>query len=289
MAENNVVRDRFLDVGEEPKQVLMPIEGYENKPLVSLEEAVEPIEKTLYNLDTKVKTAKWNSRQPPDNLSSDESAAIHLYTMEWPDPYPSLYTLLNQQLRSKKRKNLTPWFLYLKLFLTALYKLPSFKGTIWRGINEDLSDQYIDECIWWGVSSCTRKLNVTEEFVSRAGKRTLFNIECINGKVIKGHSYNPEENEIVLMPGTYLRVVGKSSPADGLHIIHLQEEAPPYQTITPPFDLSSTLTNLTISTNKKSTQPSSYAASTLPQGEIFLIFSVFQGKICYNRIILMIN
>lgn len=124
MAHNNAVVDRFLDAGKEPKEPLLPIEGYEQKPLVTLEEAVVPIEKTLFNLDSKVKTAIRGSQRPLDGLSPDESAAIYLYTVEWPDPHPSFYTLLNQHLRSKKRKTLTPWFLYLKLFLTALYKLP---------------------------------------------------------------------------------------------------------------------------------------------------------------------
>lgn len=49
---------------------------------------------------------------------------------------------------------------------------------------------------------------------------------------------DPAENEIILMPGTYLRVISKSSLAQDLNIIHLQETAPPYQTIAPPFVLS---------------------------------------------------
>ncbi|CAF4990789.1 unnamed protein product, partial [Rotaria socialis] len=34
---------RFSDILGEPCQMLMPIEGYEKKPIVTLEEAVEPI------------------------------------------------------------------------------------------------------------------------------------------------------------------------------------------------------------------------------------------------------
>ncbi|CAF5067806.1 unnamed protein product, partial [Rotaria sp. Silwood1] len=40
MSKNSTI-DRYLDAGEEPTQTLLPIEGYEKKPLVSLEEAVE--------------------------------------------------------------------------------------------------------------------------------------------------------------------------------------------------------------------------------------------------------
>ncbi|CAF0810886.1 unnamed protein product, partial [Didymodactylos carnosus] len=257
MAYGSVV-DRFLDAEEEPSQTLIPIQGYEKAPLVSLEEAVEPIQTLIPNLDSMVKTAKRNSRKPSDDLTPDESAAIHLYTMQWPKPHPSLYTLLNKKLRSQDRDTLILWFSYLKLFLTALHKLPSFKGTIWRGVQGNLSDQYDKDQIWWGASSCTETMNVMEEFVGLDGVRTLFNIECINGKVIRAHSYYKTENEILLMPGTYLQVVSKWRAAKDLYIIHLRETTAPYQTIAVPCDLPSSfvgissLTTLAISKEKKS-------------------------------------
>ncbi|CAF4077434.1 unnamed protein product, partial [Rotaria sp. Silwood1] len=34
---------RFADLGTLPKRMLAPIEGYENMPVVSLEEAVKPL------------------------------------------------------------------------------------------------------------------------------------------------------------------------------------------------------------------------------------------------------
>ena len=37
------------------------------------------------------------------------------------------------------------------------------------------------------------------------------------------------------MPGTYLKVVSKYSPAKDLHIIHLREEIPPFPLINRPF------------------------------------------------------
>ena len=247
MAQNYTVSSRFLDVGKEPKIDLGPIEEYEKKPLVSLEEAVVRIEKSLFNLDPRVKTALRNSREPADGLPPNESAAIHLYTMEWPDPHPSLYTVFNQHLRSQERKSLTPWFLYLKLFLTALYKLPSFKGVIWRGVPQNLSDQYKDDCIWWGVSSCSKSRHVTTNFIGSASERTLFMVECKNGKAINAHSHHPEEDEVILMPGTFLRVMNKSNPVAGLHLVHLQEAPPPYQIIAPPFDVPAPPPNLTSS------------------------------------------
>ncbi|CAF1467171.1 unnamed protein product [Adineta steineri] len=234
MAER-IVPERFLDAGEEPEQTLTPIHGYEKVPLVSLKEAIEPIKSLLYNADIMVEIAKRNSRKPADDLTSDESAAIHLYTMQWPQPNESLYTLLNKNLRSKNRETLVSWFCFLKLFLTALYKLPSIKSTIWRGVRGNLSSQYDADQIWWGASSCTETMKTMEAFVGTSGVRTLFTIECINGRSISAHSYFKDENEILLMPGSYFKVVDKWSPAKDLYIIHLREMTPPFLTVASPF------------------------------------------------------
>jgi hypothetical protein len=277
MAEGNVI-SRFVDAGKEPTKALIPIEGYEEKPLVSLKEAVAPIEPPIHNLKTMVWTAERNCDDPLDGLTCDESASIHLYTMEWSGNHDSLYTLLNQKLRSERRNELKSWFLYLKLFFTALYKLPSIKKVIWRGIRGDVSHLYKKDYIWWGVSSCTESMEIMEKFVGRSGVRTLFMIEAINGKAIQSHSFYKDENEIILMPGTYLRVIGKWSPANDLYIIHLQEETPPCQLVAPPFPSSPSSTDtflvekLTIS---KPIQSKSQAESSQSYGKSFYIFSFF--------------
>ena len=230
---------RFLDVGEEPNQVLLPIRGYAKEPSLPLEEAVKPISDLLDDLETMVDIAKSNSKKPADGLTVDESAAIHLYTMQWEEPNVSLFTKLNTTLRSKRREPLKPWFRYLKLALTALFKLPPVKGTVWRGVRGNLSDQYDDEHIWWGFSSCTESMKVMEQFVGTTGVRTLFNIECINGKAIQKHSFYKDESEVLLLPGTYFRVVGKWSPAKDLYIIQLRETPAPRMYLEPPFESAS--------------------------------------------------
>jgi hypothetical protein len=75
-----------------------------------------------------------------------------------------------------------------------------------------------------------------DNFLGQSGERTIFMIECVNGKAIRHHSQYPEENEILLMPGSYLRVIDKHSPAQHLYIIHLQEVKAPYELLKPPFD-----------------------------------------------------
>ncbi|CAF1491301.1 unnamed protein product [Adineta ricciae] len=84
-------------------------------------------------------------------------------------------------------------------------------------------------------------MNVMENFIGTDDIRTVFIIECENGKSIRLHSYFEEENEIFLLPGTYFQVKGKWKAADNLYMIGLTEKSPPYATITPPFDNSVTL------------------------------------------------
>ena len=47
MGSNNVNEQkhihRFSDIVAEPRQMLLPIQGYEHMPLVSLEEAINPL------------------------------------------------------------------------------------------------------------------------------------------------------------------------------------------------------------------------------------------------------
>ena len=128
---------------------------------------------------------------------------------KWSESYDSLYDLFNRTLRSAKRNELKPWFSYLKLIMTALYKLPPVKKTVWRAIRGEVDHQYKKDKIWWGFSSCTEIREVAERFVGQSGVRTLFKIECINGRSIQSHSYFKDENEILLMPGTYLEVSKK--------------------------------------------------------------------------------
>jgi hypothetical protein len=58
-------------------------------------------------------------------------------------------------------------------------------------------------------------------FLGNSGARTLFSIEAINGRAIREHSQINTEDEILLLPGTYMEVQSQLSPATGLHIIHL--------------------------------------------------------------------
>jgi hypothetical protein len=230
--------ERFLDASLEPRRMLQPIEGYQNMPLLSLKEAVEFVVFCCPDIRRRVYIAMSNCENPANCLNQDESASIFLYTMEWRPKEQCLYYVLNETLRTENRQKLIPWFPYLKLILSALYKLPSEKQNIWRGVKLNLYQQYEigKSYVWWGFASCTQSLAVLEsnQFLGKQGARTLFNIECRNGKMIRSHSYINMEDEILLLPATQFVVKSKLNPAPDFYIIELKQVEPQFPLIEPP-------------------------------------------------------
>jgi hypothetical protein len=214
---------RYADIDSGNKR-LPPIFGLKNHPLLSLDEAVQPIVPQILNLMEYVKIAKEHCHQLSEHgLTKDESASIYLYTMEW--NFQSLYIMLNRALRSENRSDLRPWFGYLKLFQTAIDKLPSIKQNLWRGIDKNMNSTYKkgDAITWWAVSSCSEDIDVIRSFLGQNRNSTLFMIEASNGKSISKYSSFKNENEILLAPCTSLRVLANSLEHSGLHVVHLRE------------------------------------------------------------------
>jgi hypothetical protein len=218
--------------------MLMPIQGYETKPLVTLEQAIEPIVQYVPDVKRMAYFAKINCKNPPaDNLTLDESASIMLYSMDWEPKEQCLYHVINTTLRSENRGKLVPWFLYLKLLLTAFSRLPCKHLFVYRGIKRDMRQEYsIGATIsWWGFSSCTSTMGVLEnkQFLGSTGTRTLFTIECTSGKDIRQHSYFQKEDEILLPPGRQFQVVSCLDQSGGLYMIQLKEIEPLYPLLEP--------------------------------------------------------
>lgn len=230
---------RFSDIVPELRGLLLPIKGYENMPLVSLEESVMPLVVIIPNIHTYVYMAKENSSMSStEGLTLDESASICLYSMEW-EPHDQCFShVLNQSLRSKDRQKLNSWCLYLKLMLTALSHLPSIADEkIYRGIKLDLSADYPQgkKFIWWGFSSCTASLSVLQsiKFIGQTGVRTMFIIECQSGKNISQHTYFQSEEEVLIPPATRFVVTSCEHHSNGLHMIYLKEIPPPFPLLEP--------------------------------------------------------
>ena len=230
---------RFSDVSMEPRRLLPPILGYEDEPLVSLEEAIQPLVPLVPEVERMAGTVKQHYFEGKDGLSDEESASILLYTLEWYPSSQSFYAILNNTLKSANRQLLRPWFRYLRLVLTALAKLPreGDRFNVYRGVKRDLAALYPTGATvtWWSMSSCTKTIDVLnqEQFLGRQGTRTLFTIECFSGKSIRHHSLIPEEEEVLLPPACQFRVTGSLNQGNGLHIVQLQEIKPKYPLINP--------------------------------------------------------
>jgi hypothetical protein len=233
---------RFSDIAEEPRRMLGPIQGHENMDLVSLEEAVDPLASLVPQVERMVWTVKQNCDEPEDGLTSDESASIMLYTMEWKPREKSFYHILNTTLRAEDREKLIPWFLYLRLFLASLSKLQSTPLTVYRGVKTDLHHLYPEgkTFVWWGFSSCTAAVKVlqSEEFLGKTGERTMFNIECNSGKDIRRHSFYRKEDEILLLAARQFKVMSCLDSGNGLYIIQLKEIEPRFPLIEPVPEVS---------------------------------------------------
>lgn len=198
----------------------------ERIPIVSLEEAIQPLIHLIPTVEQYAYTAKRNCRYPADGLSVDESAAILLYDMEWKSGEKSLYVVLEQELRVEPEDyaRIKPWFLYLKLLINGLYRLPPVRDIVYRVKLSDVSDQYKtgDIITWFGPSSCTPKLDVLSELFPSSNKRTIFIIKCSSGRKIREHSDFPKEESVFLLPMTRFHVTGTIHQGD-LHIIELAE------------------------------------------------------------------
>ena len=233
-ATTNTINDVRADLGS--------IAGYAEEPLLPLSKACSPLANILHNLSFYVQTAiDETPEQPPDGLTIDESAAIRLYTIEWESPHRSLYSILNLTLKKDDREHLRPYFKYLKLFLTALAKLPCVsQSTVWRGVTKDLSAEFQPSTTvtWWAFSSCTTALPVLESemYLGNTGSRTLFSVEAINARTIRAHSCFDTESEVLLLPGTHMIVQSQLNPAPDLHIIHLKQIIPEKVLLELPFE-----------------------------------------------------
>ncbi|CAF1353619.1 unnamed protein product [Rotaria sordida] len=227
--------NRFSDMTSEPRRMLLPIQGFEKMSLVSLEEAINLLRSIIPDVEQMAWIAKQNCNHPKDGLTIDESASIMLYTLEWEPHEQSLYTKLNMALRASNREGLKSWFLYLRLIINALQKLPSTHCIAYRGIKADLSTQYSrgSMIVWWGFSSCSLSIETlqTERFLGKTGSRTLFSIECDSAKNIRSHSFYAEEDEVLLLPARQFEVMGCLDQGNGLHIIQLKETQPKFPLI----------------------------------------------------------
>mmetsp|Transcript_42424 Transcript_42424/g.79626 ORF Transcript_42424/g.79626 Transcript_42424/m.79626 type:complete len:704 (-) Transcript_42424:12-2123(-) len=221
---------RLLDIDCTPK-VLAPIHGVMTVPLLSIREATASLLELVPHLAMSVSVAEVFAKDlllmkgpDPYNLTQDEISAIHLYTL------PCLHANLNSVLRTADRTLAKPYFPYMRLLLTAMNKLPSFSGVLFRGVRGDLSTEYVKdrEIYWWGFSSatCDGEALKHDYFLGAVGPRCLFSLNQNCGKDISRYSAYREEKEVLIPPGRKWTVMNSMEVpgAHGLRLIVLTED-----------------------------------------------------------------
>ena len=206
-----------------------PIDGLLAEPIVSLVTAVQ----MLQDKDPKMAKIKLLPRVTialmfaedldSDKMSLDQAASIHLYTQE-----SEIYKELNLRLRERDRNLLKPFFPYLKLFLSGLYKLPLINDPLYRGVKQNLSELYIQKrskkIFFWAFTSASSSMEVLASplFLGDSGQRTM---HCITARSvdIRAFSAMPQEDERLIFPGTCLVVDGVLDVGNGLFTVQLHE------------------------------------------------------------------
>lgn len=117
--------------------------------------------------------------------------------------YPRLNSALRDHMNPEK---LAPFLPYFKLLLTALYKLPLLSAQTYRTVKLDLHELYNQlegkVFTWWAFSSSTL---LDDLYKGSVNDRTMFIIDAI-GVDISAFSAHPDEQEVLLLPGTPLMV-----------------------------------------------------------------------------------
>jgi len=227
---------RLTDLADEPLALIGPITGIDQTPRVSLFEAA--MATGVANMDSNafVATERGAELAATDThgLDGNETGAFTLYTMA-----TDLYPTMNRLLRQRNRAALKPFFPYLRLLLDARYKLPKYVGVVWRGVKGvDMRAQYPkgQEVYWWAFSSTTKELSTLQNpmFLGTHGVRTIFNIQVKRGVDVVRYSIfqgQESEAEVLLYPGTKLKVVDAMNMGGGLYMIHLEEIDVPVELI----------------------------------------------------------
>ena len=197
-----------------------------NRPLLPLAEALKSVTLQSHISSSDINHAKMYCWFPSHHgLTKDESAAIYLYANE--NYKPILHRSLNRALQSGKVSMIEIWLDYLRLFNTALKKLPTVENIVWCGMYIDIAENLRkDQQILWGsVSSCSLSKSVIESYLD--SNCALCSIKSLSGRNIYGYNYYSGENEVILLPGTRLCVKDKQrDPILNKYILYLEEIKP---------------------------------------------------------------
>ena len=169
-----------------------------------------------------------------EKLTMEEAVALRAYTAdglisEYKGEYfeRALYSNVNRSLYTNNEEEQQKFDSFIETTNSALSKLPSHQGTVYRGANlpQSVLDNYIQN-----------KGNVVTEhgFLSTAynpgpaqkfEKNAFYVIESKRGKKIESLSFfqSPSENEVLFAAGSQFMVKDITTNEKGSTVIHLEE------------------------------------------------------------------
>lgn len=113
-------------------------------------------------------------------------------------------------------------------FIRGQRYFPFFKGKGFRGV-PDFQDKNLykkgEIVTWKGISSMTKNKEMAEMYTNENG--TLFEIELVSAKDISSASYFPCEDEIIVMPYSYLEVIDVKDQPGQTFYVYLREISAP--------------------------------------------------------------
>ncbi|CAF1316150.1 unnamed protein product [Adineta steineri] len=135
---------------------------YLKVPLLSITEAIQQVPNSWTHLSfCPISLPPYITL--PSGWTTNDLAAIKVYTSPC-----RLYDALNEALRTEKINEIRPWFSYLKLFDTAINKIPPVKRRYCRGIRVAPDSSYkIGTVITWVNGTVTVKSTTTTTSTSK--------------------------------------------------------------------------------------------------------------------------
>lgn len=228
-AEKNPNKSRSGDLSISKQNTAKLIEGYEKEPVVSLEEALGPFHGEIDQLPERIKEAKTKCYYPSKHqLTRDESAAIYIHSMNWKKT--CVYDKLQAALKSGNQAEAKRWFKFLKLYKSALDKLPEAKGNVWQGTAYDEQKKKLltsdEQPLYVGMGSCSPSDKALKKQLEKdsIGKKILVGYgPFVKAKDVTGYTAGDQE-EFVIFPGSKLAKADVESDPDGTLYTHFTKK-----------------------------------------------------------------
>lgn len=217
---------RYACMEGDPQSVVQSIEDAQHVSLVTLEQAIEPLDTLVTGIRQMVQAVMERCEKLIGSLSLDEAASIMLFSMEAEPKEYCFYRTLNKVLQNEDLLQREPWRNYIQLLMRSLSKLPSMENeTLYLGIAGHTNYQYSQGMMftWKQFSFCATSRKNLEDVLGATGPRTIFSVNSRSGRNIRAYSCFPVNDEILLPFSIKFKVIRTEQESPDLSIIHLEE------------------------------------------------------------------